>query len=124
MPAVKPAPATNVVIASNAAAQAAENAVRLAGGGDPANRASDANSNSNGNNGDDLQQIAGIGPVVATQLNALGVSRFSDIAMWSPEDVARISATLAINGRIGREDWVGQARALVANQAIEMDGEA
>jgi len=101
--------------------------VRLARGGasaplQNADRANGAGDSSN--DGQDLQQIIGIGPVVAAQLKALGVRGVTDIAMWSHEDIARVASTLAINGRIDREDWVGQARVLIANQAIEMDGDA
>jgi len=118
--------AATVAGGTNAASQAAENAVRLARGnasapqdGVRANGAADPS-----NDGEDLQQITGIGPVVAAQLKALGVRGVTDIAMWSHEDIARVASTLAINGRIDREDWVGQARVLIANQAIEMDGDA
>ncbi|HRY05702.1 MAG TPA: efflux RND transporter permease subunit [Hyphomicrobiaceae bacterium] len=111
---------------TTAASQAAQNAVRLARGGasaplQNADRANGAGDSSN--DGQDLQQIIGIGPVVAAQLKALGVRGVTDIAMWSHEDIARVASTLAINGRIDREDWVGQARVLIANQAIEMDGD-
>jgi len=118
--AAKREPETDLVVAKDAAAQAAENAVRLASGGAARHEPDGAG----GDDRDDPQQITGIGPVVAAQLKALGVSGIADIAMWTPEDVARISSMLAINGRINREDWIGQARALVANRAIEMDGDA
>lgn len=115
-------PGKNNVATSSAAAQAAENAVRLARG-EIASSQNTASANS-GSDLADLQQITGIGPIVATQLQALGVAHIADIAKWTPEDVARISSKLAINGRINREDWIGQARTLIANRAHEVDVKA
>lgn len=97
---------------NNAATLAAESAVRLARSGVQA-YAVDGH--------DDLQQIDGIGPVVAAQLQAIGVNRIDDIASWNHEDVNRIDEVLAIKGRIDREDWIGQARALVANRMNRSD---
>ena len=61
---------------------------------------------------DDLKQISGVGPKLEQVLNGKGISRFADIAAWSDADVARIDAELGFDGRIGRDDWVGQAKAL------------
>ncbi len=93
------------------ASVAASNAVRLARGGITDGAATKAVGD------DDLQQISGIGPVVSAQLRALGIHRIAEIAAWTPEDVTRINEVLAIKGRIDREDWIGQAKALLANRA-------
>jgi len=61
---------------------------------------------------DNLQDIKGIGAVLEKKLNALGVTRFDDIAAWTEEDIARIDETLNFRGRIQRERWVEQARDL------------
>lgn len=121
---------TAPVAMTNAATTAAQNAVRLARGEPAAHSQADARTSNadetpasgDGNTRDDLQQIDGIGPVVAAKLEALGIRRIADIALWTQEDVARIDQILAIDGRIAREDWIGQARTLVANQAIDSDG--
>ena len=63
---------------------------------------------------DDLRRIRGIGPQNATRLNALGVYHFDQIAAWTPAEVRWVGAYLAFPGRIEREDWIGQARALMA----------
>ncbi|WP_028744853.1 NADH-ubiquinone oxidoreductase [Rhizobium mesoamericanum] len=63
---------------------------------------------------DDLKQIAGIGPKIEQVLNAKGIHSFAVIAGWSDEDVARIDAELGFDGRIARDGWVGQAKALAA----------
>ncbi|MGE6785573.1 NADH:ubiquinone oxidoreductase [Ensifer adhaerens] len=61
---------------------------------------------------DDLKRISGIGPKLEQVLNAKGVRGFADIAGWSEADVARFDDELGFGGRITRDDWVGQAKAL------------
>jgi NADH-quinone oxidoreductase subunit E len=61
---------------------------------------------------DDLKRISGIGPKLETVLNGRGIRTFADIASWSDDDVKRIDAELGFEGRIARDDWVGQARSL------------
>lgn len=63
---------------------------------------------------DDLKQISGIGPKIEQVLNSKGIRSFAVIAGWSDEDAARIDAELGFDGRIARDGWVGQAKALVA----------
>ncbi|WDZ77856.1 NADH:ubiquinone oxidoreductase [Ensifer adhaerens] len=61
---------------------------------------------------DDLKRISGIGPKLEQVLNAKGVRGFADIAGWNDADVARFDDELGFGGRIKRDDWVGQAKAL------------
>lgn len=61
---------------------------------------------------DDLKKISGVGPVLEGKLNALGITRFDQIAAFSAEDVARVDDRLNFKGRIDRDDWIGQAAAL------------
>lgn len=65
---------------------------------------------------DDLRMIAGIGPRIESTLNSLGVFHFDQIAAWTPANVDWIERYLAFKGRIGREDWIAQARALAAGE--------
>ena len=65
----------------------------------------------------DLFGIKGIGPVVAAQLAALGVTRIEQIATWKHADIVRMEEVLAFKGRIGRENWVGQAQAIMLGGA-------
>lgn len=62
---------------------------------------------------DDLKRIKGIGKVNERKLNALGVWHLDQIATWSDQEIAWVDGYLAFKGRIEREDWVGQAKALV-----------
>ncbi|NNH63099.1 5' DNA nuclease [Rhizobium laguerreae] len=61
---------------------------------------------------DDLKLIAGIGPKLEQVLNARGIRSFAEIAAWTDEEIARLDAELGFNGRIGRDDWTGQAKVL------------
>ncbi|MCL6706677.1 hypothetical protein M8R20_06665 [Pseudomonas sp. R2.Fl] len=66
---------------------------------------------------DDLKRIGGIGPKAEQMLKARGITRFSDIAGWSKADIARIDGELGLGGRVERDDWVGQAKALMGGAA-------
>lgn len=60
--------------------------------------------------GDDLTRIKGVGPKLAATLASLGVTRFEQIATWDDAEIDRIDAQLGrFEGRIRRDDWVGQA---------------
>lgn len=59
---------------------------------------------------DDLRQIKGIGPKLATLLASLGVTRFDQIAAWTAADIAEVDRFLgSFAGRIERDSWVEQA---------------
>jgi predicted flap endonuclease-1-like 5' DNA nuclease len=65
---------------------------------------------------DDLKLIKGIGPGLEKQLNGLGVERFDQIATMSKSDLQRVDDQLtAFKGRCFRDDWVGQAKTLLAD---------
>jgi predicted flap endonuclease-1-like 5' DNA nuclease len=61
---------------------------------------------------DNLQRIGGITTDTEQKLNALGVSRYSEIAQWSPAAVERFDKELGTGGRISRENWIEQAQIL------------
>jgi small subunit ribosomal protein S2 len=63
---------------------------------------------------DDLKKISGVGPVLEKKLNELGITKFDQIVNLSDEDIEKIDNALNFKGRISRDDWVGQATALVA----------
>jgi predicted flap endonuclease-1-like 5' DNA nuclease len=67
-----------------------------------------------GGKADDLKQIAGIGPRLEEKLNGLGIYHYDQIAGWSDSGVAWIDAELQAKGRVKRDNWVGQAAALMA----------
>lgn len=62
---------------------------------------------------DDLKLIVGIGPVLERMLRELGITTYRQIARWTERDIERIEARLGgFPGRIRRDGWVAQARAL------------
>ena len=70
---------------------------------------------------DDLRRIRGIGPQNATRLNALGIYHYEQIAAWTPVEVRWVGAYLAFSGRIEREEWIAQAKALAAGDRIDAE---
>ena len=61
---------------------------------------------------DRLTLIKGIGPVNEKKLNDHGIFHFDQIAAWKKADIEAVEAYLAFDGRIAREDWIGQAKVL------------
>lgn len=64
--------------------------------------------------GDDLTAITGIGPRIGEVLNELGIYTYAQIAGWTPENETWIENHLSFKGRVSRENWVEQAKALMA----------
>ena len=61
---------------------------------------------------EDLKNISGIGPRLEKALNERGIRRYADIASLSKAALKKIDAELGLEGRVMRDDWAGQARAL------------
>jgi large subunit ribosomal protein L21 len=65
---------------------------------------------------DDIKLIGGVGPALEKKLAAAGITSLTQIAAWKKADVARIDEELDFRGRIERDEWVAQARDLVAGK--------
>jgi predicted flap endonuclease-1-like 5' DNA nuclease len=64
---------------------------------------------------DDLERIDGVGPMLRALLHDLGIYYFWQVAEWSNAEIDWVESKLAhFRGRIRRDDWVGQSRALAA----------
>jgi len=61
---------------------------------------------------DDLKLLSGVGPALEKKLLAAGVTSFAQIAAWKKSDIVEFDKKLSFKGRIEREDWVKQAKAL------------
>ncbi len=61
---------------------------------------------------DDLKLISGIGPALEKKLRKQGISSYRQLAMLSDKDIVQIEAAIKAAGRVGREDWIGQAKSL------------
>ncbi len=66
--------------------------------------------------GDDISLIGGIGPKILKALTEMGITTFAQIAAWTPADVERIEADIKQKGRVAREDWIEQAKELMAGK--------
>lgn len=65
---------------------------------------------------DDLKMIGGVGPALEKKLHEAGITSLKQIAAWKKADIADFDEKLSFHGRIEREDWVGQAKDLVAGK--------
>jgi predicted flap endonuclease-1-like 5' DNA nuclease len=61
---------------------------------------------------DNLLRISGVDAEIESLLTSQGVTRYSQIAHWSPADVERLDRQLGAAGRIGHENWIEQAQIL------------
>jgi poly(hydroxyalkanoate) granule-associated protein len=62
---------------------------------------------------DDLKLINGIGPVLESKLNGDGICGYRQLATLTDADIDRLeSEVINFSGRVRREDWIGQAKAL------------
>lgn len=65
---------------------------------------------------DDVSLIGGVGPVLKKKLAEYGVTSLKEIAAMSAADVAKMDEALDLKGRAGRDEWVEQAKELVAGK--------
>jgi len=61
---------------------------------------------------DDLKKITGIGPAFEKKLNAAGIFHYWQIGGLKKAQIADLEAELNMSGRVERDDWVKQAKAL------------
>jgi NADH-quinone oxidoreductase subunit E len=79
-------------------------------------RAERATASETGKPRHDLRAIRGIGPAAERVLREHGIESVAQIAAWSDADLPSIAEKLKLRAdRIRREDWVGQAKAMVAH---------
>jgi small subunit ribosomal protein S2 len=62
---------------------------------------------------DDLKEITGVGPVMEKKLNDFGIYHYRQIAGLKKAEIAEIDEALNFKGRIERDEWVKQAKALI-----------
>ena len=65
---------------------------------------------------DDLKLLSGVGPALEKKLHENGVTSFAQIAAWGEAEIAEFDEKLSFKGRIEREGWVEQAKALAAEK--------
>jgi large subunit ribosomal protein L21 len=65
---------------------------------------------------DDISLIGGVGPKMEAGLRELGYNTFASIAAWTEAEVEKVEAHLKQKGRVAREEWIEQARELLAGK--------
>ena len=68
---------------------------------------------------DNLKFISGVGSVLEGRLNALGITKWSQVASFTGDDIAKIEDTLGFKGRVARDNWLAQAEVLVRGGEAE-----
>nr|WP_299500593.1 NADH-quinone oxidoreductase subunit E [uncultured Rhizobium sp.] len=68
---------------------------------------------------DDLKMISGVGPKIEATLNGLGIYKFEQISKWKKAEREWVDGYLKFSGRIERDDWVKQAKALAKGGEAE-----
>jgi large subunit ribosomal protein L21 len=63
-----------------------------------------------------LSLISGVGPAIEKKLRAAGIASWNDIAAWSDTDIEKWDAELKLGGRATKEEWVDQAKELLAGK--------
>ena len=70
---------------------------------------------------DDLAKLTGVGPQIVKKLNDVGVFHYWQIGALTEAEAEKLDADLKLNGRIARDHWVDQARALTAAPLTEAE---
>ncbi len=68
---------------------------------------------------DDLKLISGVGPKLEKVLHGLGIYTFGQVAKWKKAEREWVDGYLKFKGRIERDDWVRQAKALAKGGEAE-----
>ncbi|MBB3609093.1 NADH-quinone oxidoreductase subunit E [Rhizobium sp. BK602] len=68
---------------------------------------------------DDLKLISGVGPKIESILHELGIFTFAQVAGWKKAEREWVDGYLNFKGRIERDDWIKQAKALAKGGEAE-----
>ena len=63
-----------------------------------------------------LSLISGVGPAIEKKLRAAGIASWNDIAAWDDAAIAKWDEELKLRGRAVKEEWVEQAKELLAGK--------
>jgi large subunit ribosomal protein L19 len=66
---------------------------------------------------DDLKLITGVSADLESQLRKYNVLKYEQIAAFSDDDIANLDEALKLDGRVEKDDWVGQAQRLMTEAA-------
>ncbi|EPE98855.1 NADH-quinone oxidoreductase subunit E [Rhizobium grahamii] len=68
---------------------------------------------------DDLKMISGVGPKIEATLHEIGIFTFAQVAGWKKAEREWVDGYLNFKGRIERDDWIKQAKALAKGGEAE-----
>lgn len=68
---------------------------------------------------DDLKLISGVGPKIEATLHELGIFSYAQVAGWKKAERDWVDGYLNFKGRVDRDDWVKQAKALAKGGEAE-----
>ncbi|OBQ81511.1 NADH-quinone oxidoreductase subunit E [Mesorhizobium sp. WSM3873] len=68
---------------------------------------------------DDLKLISGVGPKIEGVLHSLGIYTFAQVSAWRKAEREWVDGYLNFRGRIERDDWAKQAKALAKGGVAE-----
>lgn len=68
---------------------------------------------------DDLKLISGVGPKIEGILHSIGIFTFAQVAAWKKAEREWVDGYLKFSGRIERDDWQKQAKALAKGGVAE-----
>lgn len=105
-------------VAADAVAEAEEPAAEVEAG-ETAEKQPEVLKAARAGGADDLKQLKGVGPKLEATLNGLGFWHFDQIAAWGAAEIEWVDARLKFKGRITRDNWVDQAKALAAGEETD-----
>ena len=65
---------------------------------------------------DDIKLIGGVGPALEKKLNGAGITSLKEIAAMDAKKMAQLDDDLKLGGRTEREEWIEQAKELLAGK--------
>jgi large subunit ribosomal protein L21 len=65
---------------------------------------------------DDVEIIGGVGPALKKKLAGAGITTLTQIAAMSAAEMAKVDEDLKLGGRTDREEWIEQAKELLAGK--------
>ena len=65
---------------------------------------------------DDVEIIGGVGPALKKKLASAGITTLTQVAAMSADEMAKLDEELKLGGRTEREEWIEQARELLAGK--------
>jgi predicted flap endonuclease-1-like 5' DNA nuclease len=114
------APVATPAKAKAAAPKAAAKPKAVVAAAPAGGRKPEALSAARGGKADDLKIIKGIGPALEKLCHKLGFFHFDQVANWTAEEIAWVDDNLeGFKGRVTRDRWVPQAKAIVNLGAAE-----